>query len=49
MSSFSKNASITFFGIQCDKMTDVAQMLHLLVYVRFVGSTTTEEAILPTA
>ena len=35
-----------FFAIQCDEMTDVAQMSHLLVYVRFVGSTTIEEEML---
>ena len=35
-----------FFAIQCDKATDVAQMSHLLVYVRFVGSITIEEEML---
>ena len=28
-----------FFSIQCDETTDVAQRSHLLIYVRFVGST----------
>ena len=35
-----------FFAIQCDETTDVAQISHLLVYLRFVGSTTIEEEML---
>ena len=35
-----------FIAIQCDETTDVAQMSHLLVYVRFVRSTTIEEEML---
>ena len=35
-----------FFAIQCDETTDVAQMSLLLLYVRFVGSTTVKEEML---
>lgn len=35
-----------FFAIQCDETTDVANMSQLMVYVRFVGSTSIEEEIL---
>ena len=35
-----------FFAIQHDETTDVAQISHLLVYVHFVGSTTSEEEML---
>ena len=35
-----------FFAIQCNETTDIAQMSQLLVYVRFVGSTTIEEEML---
>ena len=34
------------FAIQCDETTDVAQMSQLMVYVRFVGSTSIEEEML---
>ena len=30
------------FAIQCNETTDIAQMFQLLVYIRFVGSTSTE-------
>ncbi|XP_076799889.1 protein FAM200C-like [Clavelina lepadiformis] len=35
-----------FFAIQCDETTDVAQSSQLLVYVRFVGSSSIEEEML---
>ncbi|XP_078495350.1 protein FAM200C-like [Ciona intestinalis] len=35
-----------FFAIQCDETTDVAQLSQLLVYVRFVGSSSIEEEML---
>ena len=35
-----------FFAIQCDETTDVAQLSQLLVYVRFVGSSTIKEEML---
>ena len=34
------------FATQCDETTDVAQMFQLLVYIRFVGSTSIEEEML---
>ena len=34
------------FAIQYDKTTDIAQMSQLLVYIRFVESTSIEEEIL---
>lgn len=35
-----------YFAIQCDETTDVAQLSQLLVYVRYVGSTSIEEEML---
>lgn len=35
-----------FYAIQCDETTDVANLSQLMVYVRFVGSTSIEEEIL---
>nr|XP_039250101.1 protein ZBED8-like [Styela clava] len=35
-----------FFAIQCDETTDVANLCQLLVYVRFVGSSSIEEDML---
>ena len=35
-----------FFAIQCDGTTDVAQFSQLLVYIRYVGSTSNEEEML---
>ena len=35
-----------FFAIQCDETTDVANLSQLMVYVRFVGSTSFEEEML---
>ena len=39
-----KTHASPFFAIQCDE-TDVAQLSQLLVYVRFVGSSSIEEEI----
>ena len=41
-----KMQALPFVAIQCNETTDVAQMSHLLVYVRFVGSTKIEEEML---
>ena len=35
-----------FFAFQCDETTDVAQLSQLLVYIRYVGSTSIEEEML---
>ena len=35
-----------YFAIQCDETTDVAQLSQLLVYVRYMGSTSIEEEML---
>ena len=35
-----------FFVIQCDETTDVTQLSQLLVYIRYVGSTSIEEEML---
>jgi len=37
---------LPYFNIQCDAATDVSQLLKLLVYVHFIGSSSTEEEIL---
>ena len=34
------------FAIGCDKAIDIAQMSQLLVYIRFVGSTSIEKEVL---
>ena len=41
-----KMKTLPYFAIQCDDTTDVAQLSQLLVYVRYVGSTSIEEEML---
>ena len=41
-----KVQALPFFTIQCNEMTDAVHTSQLLVYVRFVGSTTIEEKML---
>ena len=43
---FKKIKASPYFAIQCDETTDVAQLSQLLVYVRYVGSTSIEEEML---
>ena len=36
----------SYYSIQCDETTDVSQLSQLLVYIRFIGSSTIEEEML---
>ena len=43
---FKKMQELPFFAIQCDETTDVAQLSQLLVYIRYVESTSIKEKML---